>query len=109
MQIGIQLPEVERYVPWSEYKEMAVTADEAGFSSIWLGDHLLYDRPEGPTGPWECWTLLSAIAGVTKRALTRPAREPDGVSQPRPLGEDGVDRRRDLRWTARARAGVGME
>ncbi len=45
---------------------MAGAAEAAGFDSIWVGDHLLY-RGEwrGETGPWEAWTLLSALAAVT--------------------------------------------
>jgi probable F420-dependent oxidoreductase len=43
-------------------------AEEDGFDSIWLPDHLLY-RPEGqPTrGIWECWTMLAALAEATQR------------------------------------------
>ena len=43
MRVGIQLPEVEREVRWPEYLAMAKAAEEVGFESIWLGDHLLYD------------------------------------------------------------------
>ena len=68
LRIGIQLPEVERDVRWPEYVAMAQAAEASGFDSMWLGDHLLYrgdGRPE--RGPWEAWTLLSALAGVTER------------------------------------------
>jgi probable F420-dependent oxidoreductase len=70
VKLGIQLPEVERVVRWPEYLAMARAAEEVGYDSIWLGDHLLYDDP--PRGPWEVWTLLSAIAAVTERATIGP-------------------------------------
>ena len=66
MRIGIQLPEVERHVPWLEHLAMARAAEAVGFDSIWVGDHLLYrgdGRPE--RGPWEAWTLLAALAAAT--------------------------------------------
>ena len=55
MRIGIQLPEVEREVRWPEYLAMAQAAEEVGFDSIWLGDHLLYrdgDDEGHDRGPW---------------------------------------------------------
>ena len=66
--IGVQLPEVERRVPWPELVSMAQAAERVGFDSIWLGDHLLYDLPDGTArGPWEVYTSLAALAAVTER------------------------------------------
>jgi alkanesulfonate monooxygenase SsuD/methylene tetrahydromethanopterin reductase-like flavin-dependent oxidoreductase (luciferase family) len=68
--IGIQLPEVEREVRWPEYLAMAKAAEEVGFESVWIGDHLLYDDPD--RAPWEVWTLMSAIAAATERVRIGP-------------------------------------
>jgi alkanesulfonate monooxygenase SsuD/methylene tetrahydromethanopterin reductase-like flavin-dependent oxidoreductase (luciferase family) len=68
--VGVQLPEVERRVPWPELVSMARAAEDVGFDSIWLGDHLLYDLPDGTSrGPWEVYTSLAALAAVTDRVL----------------------------------------
>lgn len=73
MKIGVQLPEVERFVPWPEYREIAIAAEEGGLDSLWVGDHLLYDLPDGSTrGPWECWTTLAAVAAVTHKIELAP-------------------------------------
>lgn len=70
MRVGIQLPEVERVVPWPEYVALARVAEEVGFDSIWIGDHLLYADP--PRGPWEAWTTMAALAASTTRVTIGP-------------------------------------
>jgi probable F420-dependent oxidoreductase len=73
IRVGIQLPEVEREVRWPEYLAMARAAEDAGFDTIWLGDHLLYRYGDGSTrGPWEVWTMLAAIAASTSRIRLGP-------------------------------------
>jgi probable F420-dependent oxidoreductase len=73
LRVGIQLPEVEREVRWPEVAAIARAAEEAGFDSIWLGDHLLY-RGDGrrERGPWDVWTQLAALAAVTERVALGP-------------------------------------
>ena len=71
--VGVQLPEVERFVPWVEYLDLARQVEEVGFDSIWVGDHLIYDLPDGSTrGPYEAWTSLAAIAAATQRVELGP-------------------------------------
>ena len=92
MKIGVQLPEVERDVRWPEIRAMALLAEDAGFDSLWVGDHLLYRTPDGtPRGPgrrgraWRRWprpprgwnsgrwsppTSFHAPAMIAKKAAT---------------------------------------
>jgi alkanesulfonate monooxygenase SsuD/methylene tetrahydromethanopterin reductase-like flavin-dependent oxidoreductase (luciferase family) len=68
LRIGVQLPEVERRVPWPELISMTRTAEAVGFDSVWLGDHLLYELAGGVhRGPWEVYTSVAALAAVTER------------------------------------------
>ena len=73
IEIGVQLPEVEREVRWPELLEIARLVEARGFDSLWLGDHMLYrgaGRPE--RGPWDAWTTLAALAAATERVTLGP-------------------------------------
>jgi probable F420-dependent oxidoreductase len=73
LRVGIQLPEVERVVRWPELLDMIRAVEDLGFDSVWVGEHLLYRWPGQPArGPWEAWTLMGAIAGVTSRIAFGP-------------------------------------
>jgi len=88
LRVGVQLPEVERAVLWPEYAAMARAAEEVGFDSIWVGDHYLYrggGRPE--RGPWEAWTMLAALAGITERVAIGPLVACLGFHEPAVLAK----------------------
>jgi alkanesulfonate monooxygenase SsuD/methylene tetrahydromethanopterin reductase-like flavin-dependent oxidoreductase (luciferase family) len=73
LRVGVQLPEVERVVRRDELAAMARAAEECGFDSLWVGDHLLY-RGDGRSerGPWDCWTTLAWLAESTSRVELGP-------------------------------------
>jgi alkanesulfonate monooxygenase SsuD/methylene tetrahydromethanopterin reductase-like flavin-dependent oxidoreductase (luciferase family) len=73
LQIGVQLPEVEREVRWPELLAIARAAEASGFESVWVGDHMLY-RGDGreERGPWDVWTVLAALAASTQRIRLGP-------------------------------------
>ena len=82
MKVGVQLPEVEYEARWDEVAAMARAAEEVGFDSLWVGDHLLYRTPD--RGPWDAWTTLAWLAGITERIELGPlvactAFHPPGV------------------------------
>lgn len=53
---------------WNETVAMAKRAEEVGFDSVWLPDHLIMPTPDGPAnGIWECWTFLAGLATLTSR------------------------------------------
>ena len=73
LKIGLQLPEVERDVRRDELAAIARAGEEQGFDSLWVGDHLLY-RGDGRSerGPWDCFTTLAWLAGITQRVELGP-------------------------------------
>ncbi len=47
--------------------EEARQADQQGFDSIWLGDHIMGHGYTGPDGPLDSLTLMTALGAVTTR------------------------------------------
>lgn len=89
--VGVQLPEVERRVDWSELADIARAAEAVGFDSIWVGDHLLYDLPDGARrGPWEAWSSLAALAAVTARVQLGPLVASIGFHAPAMLAKQAA-------------------
>src|SRR4051794_5019078 len=61
---------------WLDLLALARRAEELGFDSLWVPDHVLLELGSGDdatqVGGWECWTVLSAIAAVTTRIELGP-------------------------------------
>jgi alkanesulfonate monooxygenase SsuD/methylene tetrahydromethanopterin reductase-like flavin-dependent oxidoreductase (luciferase family) len=60
---------------WADLLAFARRAEDLGFDSLWVADHLLM-RHRGweaaPVGAWECWSLLAALAAATTRVELGP-------------------------------------
>jgi probable F420-dependent oxidoreductase len=58
---------------FSDLRDTAVAAEQAGFDSLWLADHLIFRFPNrDEQGMWEVFTFLSALAAVTSRVQLGP-------------------------------------
>jgi alkanesulfonate monooxygenase SsuD/methylene tetrahydromethanopterin reductase-like flavin-dependent oxidoreductase (luciferase family) len=87
IKVGLFVPQFEGWLAgdtarWSDLAAFARQAEQVGFDSLWLADHLLFRigqhtavrqrrsalvKDERDQGVWECWSLLSALAAVTDR------------------------------------------
>jgi probable F420-dependent oxidoreductase len=71
--IGVILPLFEdglngKSPTWPDLVEFARVAEDIGFDSLWVPDHLvLIEDPGSTTGMWEGWSMLAALAAVTQR------------------------------------------
>lgn len=78
MKLGWMLPMGERELNgqpprYSDYTAMSRNAEQMGFDSLWVADHLISRMAgEDEEGVWECFTLLGALAAVTSRVTLGP-------------------------------------
>jgi alkanesulfonate monooxygenase SsuD/methylene tetrahydromethanopterin reductase-like flavin-dependent oxidoreductase (luciferase family) len=57
---------------WADMRAAALAAEAAGFDGLWTWDHLRDpDDDDGPGVP-EAWTVLTALAAITKRVALGP-------------------------------------
>lgn len=68
MKVGIKLNAPIGPVRWETVKDMARTAEQGGLDSLWSEDH--HFEPYG--GPWDVWSVLSALAAITSRVSLAP-------------------------------------
>lgn len=60
--LGLDVPAyTSARAPSQFYRSLVVEAEAAGFSNLWVGDHLLWHRPR-----FETFTLLGMLAGMTR-------------------------------------------
>jgi probable F420-dependent oxidoreductase len=72
LKVGLLLPETEGQLNggtarWSDLAAMARAAEHVGFDSVWVTDHFIHRTETETRGPWECWSLVAALAAVTER------------------------------------------
>lgn len=53
---------------WNDLKAMIQRTESIGLDSFFIPDHLIFKPENEPIhAPWECWSLLSALAACTNR------------------------------------------
>ena len=79
LRTGEQTKPAGRVIGWSEIKKLSVLAEAVGFDTIWMADHLIFRNagsvvmePGTARGPYEAWTVLSAVAAVTSKVTLGP-------------------------------------
>jgi probable F420-dependent oxidoreductase len=70
--LGLFVPHFEQpwngsCLRWADIASMARRAEEIGFDSFWLPDHLLFRFPQvHQQGAWDAWSLLAALTATTQ-------------------------------------------
>jgi alkanesulfonate monooxygenase SsuD/methylene tetrahydromethanopterin reductase-like flavin-dependent oxidoreductase (luciferase family) len=75
MKIGMTLPQRRddgQGTPWEDLRELAWLAEAGGADSLWVADHYLYRDENVEIGLHEAFTLLTAVAAVTRKVQIGP-------------------------------------
>jgi alkanesulfonate monooxygenase SsuD/methylene tetrahydromethanopterin reductase-like flavin-dependent oxidoreductase (luciferase family) len=75
MKIGMTLPQRRddgKGTPWEDLRELAWLAEAGGAESLWVADHFFYRDEKVEIGLHEAFTLLTAVAAVTKKVQIGP-------------------------------------
>jgi alkanesulfonate monooxygenase SsuD/methylene tetrahydromethanopterin reductase-like flavin-dependent oxidoreductase (luciferase family) len=77
MRFGLALPHYDssfegEVASWESVRRVAATAEDSGWDSVWVSDHLFldwskYGGSSEPRGSLECWMTLSGLAAATSR------------------------------------------
>lgn len=95
LQLGVSMPTWtnpgDPLIGWTEIQDLPALAEEAGFDTVWVPDHLLRDLADGSVlGFWECWTILSAVATLTRLATIGPLVACTGFHNPAHLAKMAI-------------------
>jgi alkanesulfonate monooxygenase SsuD/methylene tetrahydromethanopterin reductase-like flavin-dependent oxidoreductase (luciferase family) len=75
MKIGMTLPQRRddgKGTPWEDLRELAWLAEAGGADSLWVADHYFYRDENVEVGLHEAFTLLTAVAAVTRKVQVGP-------------------------------------
>jgi probable F420-dependent oxidoreductase len=103
LRLGLFLPTIEglhgtrSLAQWTELRQLARLAEEVGFDTLFVPDHLLmraspyWGLSDGDSrGTWEAWTLLGALAEATSRIELGPYVSASSFRQPSLLAKMAV-------------------
>jgi dimethylsulfone monooxygenase len=66
MQVGVKL--MDNPMDVDLILRRAVRADELGFDSVWLSDHMMWPKPVSPAhATVDTWTTMTAVGAITSR------------------------------------------
>ena len=80
MRLGI-LVEGEEGLTWEQWRRLVAAAEERGFDSVWISDHLLSGSGED-RGGLDAWLALAVAAADTERITLGPLVTPITFRQP---------------------------